>query len=177
MHSPDPSLDPAADFDYGWYLDHVVTAQDRKENPWQTRWRVAAGQVAEDSRVGELALKQGFVVSREQIRGCGVTDAETRRLVRLGRWYAPGDGVVAVVAAEAETAAALRACAAVLVRTGHVVSHRSAATLHGLPLVRLPGLVPLGVELTGPRPRASASLMVRTARLPSEFITDWYGVL
>ncbi len=162
--------------DPDWYLDNVVVPRAAGESAGQTRWRLAADAVRADPRIGALAVSQGFVLTRAQARERGVTDAEQRRLLRARTWWSPWYGVLCVVpAADADTRYVVRACAAALVHPGHVISHRSAAAVHGLPLVDLPGVPALTVDLTGPSRHVSASLRVRTARLEPGACTGWYG--
>ncbi len=163
--------------DPDWYLAHVVIPHALGETAASTRWRIAAEGLRVQGRVGELALGQGFVVTRAQIRACGVPDPVLRRRVRRGEWWVPRRGVVALVARGVGDAA-VRASAAALVRGGHVISHRSAAAVHGLALVSLPGQSWWDVELTGPAPhlRAGGSLHIRTAALGEGDVVAWYGM-
>ncbi|MDT4937258.1 MAG: hypothetical protein QOG80_929 [Pseudonocardiales bacterium] len=87
-------------------------------------------------------LPDSPVFNRTEILAAGWTDAALQRAIRAGRvnrlrrgFFARPDVVDPVIAAKA----AVRAC------SGSVISHRSAALLHGLPLVGYPPDTP---ELT-----------------------------
>lgn len=104
---------------------------------------------------------------------CAVSDAEYRRRVRAGQWRALRRGVIGVLPPDAPDV--LDACAAVLLRPGHLVSHRSAALLHELPTfgrINRPELS----RSTPAYSRGDADLVVRTARIPDADRTTWFGV-
>ena len=169
--------------DPDWYLDHVVLP-GRPGGPaaaWRAGWAARAreltsAQVDPPTRaVIDRALRQGFVVSRVQLRACGVPDAAVRRLIRRGEWSIAGRGAVALVPPSRETEPAVAASAAAFSRAGHVISHRSAALLHGLPLIDRPGppeLTTLARVALGARPAA----LVRSGGLDEYEVVAWYGV-
>lgn len=165
MHLPEPDLD--------WYLDHVVVPsgpQQRTVGPilaWEGAWQAEVNALASRDaapalrRALDVAVRQGFVLTRAQGRACGLTDAALRSLVRRGTWCACSYGVLGVVTvsdldtADATSRAgtdrrrhAVVAAAAALRHPGHVISGVSAAVLHGLPLLR----VPVTPELTAADP-------------------------
>jgi hypothetical protein len=181
--------------DPDWYLDHVVLPsgiEQYKVGPvraWQASWAALALQLrgsVDESPVGaaiELALDQGFVLTRAQTMRCGVTDAELRRLVRSGDWTRCGHGCFATVRASAEDdehdAArrrhAVAAAAAALRRRRHTIGGASAVILHGLPVFDIPDRPQLITDVrgnTGPR----QAVDVRVARLAPDERDDWYGV-
>jgi hypothetical protein len=181
--------------DPDWYLDHVVLPsgiEQYKVGPvraWQASWAALALQLrgsVDESPVGaaiELALDQGFVLTRAQTMRCGVTDAELRRLVRSGDWTRCGHGCFATVRAPAEDdehdAArrrhAVAAAAAALRRRRHTIGGASAVILHGLPVFDIPDRPQLITDVrgnTGPR----QAVDVRVARLAPDERDDWYGV-
>ncbi len=166
---------------------------------WQAAWTARAWELAARSAPAlSQAVGQGFVLTRRQARAAGVSDAEQRRLVRNGTWSTPRYGVLAVVAvaddtqpaggvtapaggavpdhtaAGDDTRLALAATAAALVRPGQVISHRSAAVVHGLPLLTRPKTP----ELTG-CPRSTlgqrSEVVVRSAALRPDEVTTWFG--
>jgi hypothetical protein len=113
------------------------------------------------------------VFSRADARACGWSDAALSRAVRSGRvlrlkhdqFTAPENRDDPRVIA----AAAARSC------RGSVVSHRSAAVIHGLPLLRPP---PLRPDLTI-APRATgdvAGALLHRATLRPEDVTEIEGV-
>jgi hypothetical protein len=166
--------------DPDWYLDHVVLArgpdgQTGRARTWQAGWAARARELAgHDDAAVRLALTQGFVLTRQQARSAGVPAARLRRLVRAGTWCTPRYGVLAVMPVTHDIEAALAATAAALARPGHVISHRSAAVLHALPLLEEPE-VP---ELTAHRPSTlgrRCRSVVRSARLAPADFTAWFG--
>jgi hypothetical protein len=179
------SLDPAASCtvparaeppDLGRYLDEVVVDGPPRRGPagtWQGRW---ARRVRELTGVGRAATRHGFVLTRAQVRALGVTDAEFRRLIRAGVWWSPRFGIVSVLGRPPDDrgVAALRATAAALARKDAVVSHHSAAALHGLPTL----VVPPRPELTR-RDHASTGrrdqVHVRRAVLADGEVAEWFG--
>ncbi len=157
-----------------WYLDNVLLPSLGTAEAAYGRWQQRARELRlRHPAVATLALRQGFVLSREQARGI-VGEAEIRRHVRAGRWWLPRRGVLATVPRTADDAALLTATAAVRAREGHVVSHRSAALLHSLPVIAMP----TDPELTAPAAaysRAHSGALVRTAWLEPDEFTSWFG--
>jgi hypothetical protein len=126
-----------------------------------------------------LACRQGFVVTHEQVRACGMNRARVRQLVRNGAWTVPHRGVLGVAWApdggpRGYDGIELRAAATVLVRPGMVVSHDCAAAMHGLPLLHSPERVSLTATW---RPGACAwpGIVIRVAALPGRDVGQWFG--
>ncbi|HEY3713565.1 MAG TPA: DUF559 domain-containing protein [Jatrophihabitantaceae bacterium] len=169
--------------DPDWYLDHVVVPggpQRRAIGPARARQAGWEAQAREDrgspSAAVRLAARQGFVIMRSQARELSLSDAEVRRLVRAEAWWSPRNGVLAVHARPhlRRERAALAASAAVAARAHTVVSHRSAAVLHGLPTITVPTRPELTRRTdasTGRRDR----LHVHRATLIDAQITRWFG--
>ena len=167
--------------DPDWYLDHVVVPAGPDRSPvgpvraWQAQWAARARELASrGDDLLDLAAGQGFVLTRSQARAHGVSDAEVRRLLRNGTWTSPRFGVVAIIPDARGVGPAVAATAAVLVRPEHVISHRSAAVLHGLPLLRLP-MIP---EVTAVVPSTLGrrfGVAVRSAALCADELSAWYG--
>jgi len=147
-----------------------------RQGEWQAR-ALELRRIAPDGPVAGAvtqALRQGFVLRRRQALSAGLTESHLRRLVRRGTWSLPRHGVLAVLPHADAIAGSLRATAAALVRPGHVVSHRSAALLHGLPLLATPH----APELTALRAStlgARTACRVRGAALAADEVTDWFG--
>jgi very-short-patch-repair endonuclease len=153
-----------------------------------SRWWQSLG--ADCERAGpalRLAARQGFVLTRDQLRGCGQGEAAIRRGLRRGTLWSPRRGILAVAAVpEPEPddvpgrrlaerrRAALAATAAALANQGHVVSGRSAAILAGLPLFREPdqpqltAAVPVTMGHRG-------GLLARPATLSPAELDHWFG--
>jgi len=172
--------------DPDWYLDHVVLPRGPeggrlgpirgRQGEWQAR-ALELRRIAPDGPVAgavDQALRQGFVLRRRQALSAGLTESHLRRLVRRGTWSLPRHGVLGVLPRSDAIDGSLRATAAALVRPGHVISHRSAALLYGLPLLATPH----APELTALR---ASTLGVRTAcrvhgaTLAADEVTDWFG--
>lgn len=172
--------------DPDWYLDHVVLAgrSGAVVGPaaaWRAEWAARARELTNAPvdgamrAVTERALRQGFVVSRVQLRACGMPDASVRRLIRRGKWSVAGRGSVALVPPNPETGLVVAASAAAFSRAGHVISHRSAGLLHGLPLIDRPGtpeLTTLVRVALGTRPAA----LVRSGGLDEDEVIAWFGL-
>jgi hypothetical protein len=166
--------------DPGWYLDHVVVPTVDVVGPiraWQAAWSARTrpgGGLTADASV-RLAHRQGFALTRAQARATGMSDAEVRRLVRAGDWYAPHYGVVTTVRPDDERMRhALAASAAALVRPGHAISGGSAAVVHGLPLVAIPDRVVL-TAVAPSRMGTRGRVLVRAAGQPVRDLTTWFG--
>jgi hypothetical protein len=179
--------------DPDWYLDHVVvpSGTDRsKVGPVRRRrgeWDALAYRLrtsADESPLGgavRLALRQGFVLTREQALCCGMTSAQLRGLLRRGEWTRTGHGTVAVVptaTGDVREAArrrhALAASSAVLRRPDSIIGAASAAVLHGVPVLEVPRRPQLVAERSGDTGRRQA-VDVRTARLAGEERAEWFG--
>ena len=154
--------------------------------PWDAFWNATVRDVLLLGAAGDLAARQGFVLSPAQARAAGVDAAEVRRHLRAGRWWQPRRGVLSPVRfgpppddpgparTHERRLHAVRATAAALTRPGQVVSGRSAAVLHGLPTMRVPDLAELtaGPFVTTGR-RAVTHLWAAT--LEREDVAGWYG--
>jgi very-short-patch-repair endonuclease len=151
-------------------------------------------------RIQRIALSQGFVVTSAQLLAAGISRAESRSLVRRRLWSAPHRGTLAVTSVSAsvsasvsvsisaslstsvsvpaggdgKVAAALRASAISLTRSGAIVSHESAAVLHGLPTRTTPATATLTLVPTAPIGRSGAVL--HRAALDRVEIADWHGI-
>ncbi|HEY3713966.1 MAG TPA: hypothetical protein VGL39_05510 [Jatrophihabitantaceae bacterium] len=172
--------------DSDWYLDHVVLPTEEAGfvgpiRTWQADWATRARELTDGATdrsmrdVMDRALRQGFVLRRHQVRACVVADATVRRLIRAGIWSAPRRDVVAVVTPSPAIDRAIAACAAAVCRPGHVISHRSAAVLHGLPQIELPPtpeLTTVVLTALGARPLAR----VRGAGLHEGDVVPWFGL-
>lgn len=124
-----------------------------------------------------LAAGQGGVVTRAQLRACGYGDAAVRALLRSGRWTALRRGVYAQTARLECSPEHPRLIAAWLALDGRaVLSHRSAAALHGLALLGPPGPPQLTAAPGVLRPRRTADLRIATATLPRHHLADVDGV-
>lgn len=112
-------------------------------------------------RVNELAAEQRYLVSRDQVRSCGLDDAFVRHQVEAGRWLRIHDGVYQVdfrpLDRNGELLAAALACG-----PGAVVSHRAAFLLWNLE-----GINSAPVEITVPfnnHPVPTGVIVHRTRR-------------
>jgi hypothetical protein len=94
--------------------------------------------------INEVASRQAGVVHRRQLLSAGLSDEQVRTLVRRGEWVSTQHGVL-VPAGEGPY---LRDVAARLMGLERraVISHASAALLHGLPYVDVPAAPTLTVE-------------------------------
>ena len=94
--------------------------------------------------------------------------------MRNGSWTTPRYGVLAIIPDADGVGRAMAATAAALARPAHVISHRSAAVLHGLPLL-WPPIIP---ELTTRAPSTLGQrfgVAVRSAALCTDELSAWYG--
>ncbi|MEO8888817.1 MAG: type IV toxin-antitoxin system AbiEi family antitoxin domain-containing protein [Jatrophihabitantaceae bacterium] len=183
--------------DPDWYLDHVVVPSGIEHSavgPIRTRqsvWSAAqAALAAQSDELVDLALRHGFVLTRQQVRAAGMPDAELRRLVRRRLWTGSWRGVLSVLppqplvagnpGATGSAAGAygdapqVIAAAAALAHPGSTVSHRSAALLHGLPVI---GQAPRPtLTLNQPdRTCGRAGVRVHAASLSAGDIQTWFG--
>lgn len=98
-------------------------------------------------------------------------------MLRSGRWTAVRRGVYVETASFARAAERSRLAAAWLALDRRaVVSHRSAAALHGLALLGPPGPAQLTAAPGTLRPRATADLRISTATLPDHHVTRSAGL-
>ena len=182
--------------DPDWYLDHVIVPGGPDHvavgpvRVWQASWEASVRELRRHTpaalgRAVRLAAAQGLVLTHAQARDCGVDRASSRRLVGHDRWHAAARGVLAVVARPRicdETSGfdvqrrvhTLAATAACLLRPGHVVTGRSAAVLHGLPLLQIPPLAELTARTTSTLGRRSRAV-IRSAAIAPVDLELWYG--
>jgi very-short-patch-repair endonuclease len=165
-----------------------------RQQAWETRWRRRANALRSIDRIADeagaaaraiaaaagLATGQGFVLSHEQARACGLSDSDIRRQVRR-RWWRPRPGVLCVVRPEDDDDrhALAASAAAIGLQREVAVSGTSAATLlaidclspSALPVVTFGRVDP--IRNAGRRDRHTR---IARAGLPSEHLTSWYGV-
>lgn len=169
-----PSLD--------WYLDNVVVPSGPRDvvgltrvQRWRRVWSDLAATVA-DPRIQALVVSQGFVLSYEQAIASGMTPAQLRRHIRAGRWTRLRRAVFTPVRIpDGDAREALEAAAAALAWPGSVVSHESAALLHGLPVLhrpKTPIVTVVSNDVTGRRSKTLA----RSATLHAGDLGTWFGV-
>jgi predicted transcriptional regulator of viral defense system len=116
------------------------------------------------------------VLRRSEALAAGVTDAELARAVRRGELVRVRRGAYLDPTAGLSRHRALVLATAPALRDGSVVSHGSAALLHGLPLWRVDGA---RVHVTRRPPAAgsgSARVHLHVARLPDSDVTLVDGV-
>lgn len=121
-----------------------------------------------------LAADQGGVVTRAQARACGCAEPEIRRLLRAGRWVTVRRGVLAAADAITEPHRRLVAdAAAVWLALGRrpVLSHGSAALLHGLVLPASPTRAELTADPRVLRARIGRAFRLDEAGLPAHHTT------
>jgi very-short-patch-repair endonuclease len=170
-----------------WYLDNVLVDAEPAIPPptgngptelWQAWWVQQAEDIGGRPDT-DLAIGQGFVIGREQLRAFGWRDHDIRRVLRRAEWSRPTRGVISPVHVHDEDHLAkqkrhaLRSCAAAVLRPDHVISGRSAAILHGLPTMSVPQdpvLTTWGMDSQGRR----QGVHVRGASLDSSAVTTWF---
>lgn len=187
------------DPDPEWYLDNVLAVAEPgidRLGPVRSRqgeWTGAAADLMSKSAgtateaATRTAVAQGFTLAHAQARARGLRDADIRRLVRRGDWTAPRRSILSPLPPQPASPSpgdALRtygdsvqvaASAAVLGRPGAVVSHESAAALHGLPLltaVQRPTLTAVELASVIDRP----DVVVRSVGLGVWDVELWFGV-
>ncbi|HEY2297758.1 MAG TPA: DUF559 domain-containing protein [Jatrophihabitans sp.] len=153
---------------------------DGPAREWQNSWADVAGKLAtSDVPAVDLALRQGFVLTHEQARSAGCSNADLRRLVYRREWSVPRRGVISVLppgdgSLPGGTRIEVLAAAAALVRPGAVISHTSAASAFGLPFFgrsRRPELT--SGHVPGTADRGGARVYAAKVR-PTE-IHRWFG--
>lgn len=87
-----------------------------------------------DAAVARVAARQATMISRAQLRALGISASAIERAVRRGRLYRVHQGVYSVVPAAARPPLAAEHAAILACGPHALLSHRSAATLHGLEL-------------------------------------------
>jgi hypothetical protein len=173
--------------DPDWYLDNVLLAAapivtrrlgpiGRRADAWKEQ-RALLGPTCPPALL-EIAERQGLVTTRAQARAAGISDARVRSLVRRRQWSVPHRGVLSPLPDGAADVggrcATIRATAAALLHPGCVISHRSAAAVHGLPLFHQPRRP----ELTVPddaRECTRSGIAVRAAALAPRDAAYWFG--
>ncbi len=146
---------------------------------------ILGGVFRSEARLVERAMRHGGVVTLSDLRGLGLTRRDVGALIRRGRLLRPAPRVF-VPTAIREAAGRdprrrhlLSAAVALAVRgrpADLVVSHASAALIHGLPVL---GPAPVTVMLTRPpgtKERAGRDAQVYEADLPTRFAGDVFGV-
>lgn len=179
--------------DPGWAPDETASSPVAAwRAAWETQSRqlLGADQSNDESILMQVAVRQGFVVTRGQIRV--VCDANVlRRRLRAGDWFQVARGVTAVITdpappsttatSDAQNLLRLRqrhvlvGCAQHLLRRHHVLSGVTAAIVHGLPTRRIPVLAQLTARSTH-TPGARGTVLVRGAGLSPCEVTRWFGV-
>ncbi|MDT4915955.1 MAG: hypothetical protein QOH89_655 [Pseudonocardiales bacterium] len=169
--------------DPDWYLDNVLvhaTPPDGNETPgpvaaWSGWWRWQADQ--DLARAGP-----GFVLSPAELRSAGISRQTARTRVARGLWVAAGHGFVAPIDisdaqpyVEARRRHALLSAAAARRRADHVISGRSAGTIHGLPTFRVPKRPELTAVDQHNLGRRRGAAHVWGATLEPHHWTRWYG--
>jgi very-short-patch-repair endonuclease len=87
-----------------------------------------------DRRIGELAGRQATMVSHDQLVGLGVARRTVGAALERGRLHREHRGVYSLVAPQARPPRAPEWAAVLACGPHAVLSHRTAATLHGLPV-------------------------------------------
>jgi hypothetical protein len=126
-----------------------------------------------------LAAVQGGVVTRGQARSCGCTEPEIRRLLRSGAWTTVRRGVLAAADSVAEPPRRLVAeAAAVWLALGRrpVLSHGSAAALHGLVLPAVPSVAEVTADRRVLTPRTGQGFRLHAAGLLPHQVTTVAGL-
>lgn len=166
-------------------MSSVPAEHTARSTSWQDEWSTCARDLLATSDPAMVlahreAVRCGFVLTRSAALRLNLGDADIRRLIRQGAWWRPMHGTLAVIAiggagpVPARRRHALRSCAAALVRPGHVVSGRSAAVLHGLPIVRLPHL-PETTCLTPDVLGTRTARHVYGAKTRQDELSSWFG--
>lgn len=145
----------------------------------QTAWRASANALddAPDLVIAQaLALRQGFVLTRNQARCAGVPERLIRSLLRRKTWSLPRRGVLSVLPPEPDgVGTALAAAAAALVRPYSVISHASAAVIFGVPVLYAPHRPMLTIE-PGGQCNSRDDIDIHAAQLAADEKTLWYGL-
>lgn len=126
----------------------------------------------------DVALRQGFALTRAQARDCGLAERDVRRFVRRRAWTVARYGVVSPLPAAATGPSGagpeVAATGAALVWTDTAISHASAAAVQSLPILRAPG----PPTLTADHPHRACSradVRLHIAGLPDVDRTTWFG--
>lgn len=145
---------------------------------------------AEPSPAHQFVAGQGFVVARGHLRSLGIGEPEIRRQLRARRWSTPRRGVVSLLAPRPTAAVGERfsdrartygndaeviAAATALLHPGSVVSHLSAAAMHGLPTVTAATRATLTIANPG-RECGRQRTRVHVAALAEQDLASWFGI-
>jgi len=177
-------MDPDPD----WYLDNVVVAGGPENAPvgavrqrqaaWLSKAHAVRAVHHELVPAIALALRQGLVLTRNDLRAVGVPPPTTRRLVRRGTWTVPRRGVVCPLPAAATGPSGagpeIAASAAALVWPGTLMAFASAAAVHGLPLLSPPGPPALTADHYR-RALSREDVRLHISALVSEDEDHWFG--
>jgi very-short-patch-repair endonuclease len=148
----------------------------------QQRWRSTADELlrtsGSEANAVQLAMAQGFVLTRADARACGLAERDARRLVRRKSWTSPRHGVLTPLPPTGDgpsgSGPELAATAAALVWSDTVISYASGAALHCLPLLAPPG----PPAMTADREHRACSredVRLHIAALPLDEVTTWFG--
>jgi very-short-patch-repair endonuclease len=148
----------------------------------QAAWNAAASMLARPSAgapnlvlAHRMALRQGFVLTREQARCADVSDRVIRSLLRRREWSNPRRGVLSVLPPQPDgSGAAIAAAAAQLVRQRSVISHTSTAAILGVPLLRRPQRPVLTIA-PGGQCNSRDDIDIHAASLAADETIRWYG--
>lgn len=171
-----------------WYFEHVLvnaspgTSRLVEPGPaagWFSWWETRMGPTSAST---DLLRRQGFVARIGQLAGEGITRQRRRTRVRRGEWFAPARGFVtpfdlrdADPFLTARRQHAVKAAAAVVSVADHAVSLRSSATMHGLPVFRLPARPEVTDDLQNGLGR-HVGAHVYGATIGLDDVTAWFGV-
>jgi hypothetical protein len=123
--------------------------------------------VSPDQRAERLAARQHWLLTRAQAVGCGLSPRQIERRLASGRWAIVGRGLYRLTAAPATwQQRALAACLAG--PAGTVVSHLTAAALHGL---TSPPWRPHVTVPSAARPSAGPAIVHRSDLDPRDRLT------
>jgi hypothetical protein len=127
-----------------------------------------------DPRLRHLSHLRGGVFTRAEALAAGYSHAEIVARLRRGTWLTIRRGVYAAAECSTTDRARMAAALAVLPRTS-ALSHRSAAVLHGLPLVGTETPV-AEVTVPGAAGRRRRDLVVHGRSLPTDHVEHKFGM-
>ncbi|HZC72301.1 MAG TPA: DUF559 domain-containing protein [Jatrophihabitans sp.] len=174
--------------DPDWYLEHVVVASGperalvgpvrQHQAAWLATARHARETAGELRAAVELSLRQGFVLTPDDLRRLHVAPAIPRRLVRRREWSRPRRGTISPLpladGGHSGTCHEIAAAAAALVWPGMTISHASATAIRGLPLLKPPGRPTLTVDHWY-RSCTRDDIRLHIAALWRDDFDDWFG--
>jgi hypothetical protein len=141
--------------------------------------------IRSEARLVEFAMRHGGAVTLRELLGLGLARRDVGALVRRGRLLRPAaqvfvPAVLREVAGRDPRRRHLLSAAVALAVRGRppelVISHASAALIHGLPVLGPP---PATVELTGPSGfcgRIGRGVRLYEAELPGRFVCRVFGI-